>query len=1227
MEIEAISEDTKLLYRQHSKNRRNRLRKQRQARNVSLTSRRAGGVSTTGRGTLTSAAAPVTARRSNVPNMPNANDPTMREIRTKFRTLYREGNTAEYYSMAYLTCAATKRTVWESQFTLFFLHSNAMKIHPRSFIVNHARDDPLSDPGYLKDRNYKVPPLRRMGIYLVASVQVATEERNKKYKRLCNAVQKRHNQVRRAAGLKKEVISFPPPVSDEDVIEKVFNPARQVLHKLWRTWPESETRDVWDEMIGWMIDELKEITLKKEFDALVNAKVRANINARKDADVPELDEAGYSSGEDENNNTRDRDRQSSNVEEDEEEDEEDEEEKEAEEDHVEDEEEEEEDDEEEDPEEQEWEDSEEEEEEEEEEAAEASAVSAATAPEPIEEANEDMEEEQEQEQEQELEQELEQEQEREEEEGEEEEEKEEEDEEGEALGASAIGDHEPASPVARRRLHYSDEDVSDDSDDEDYEEEEQGQGRQHQRTLPTRRKRGGDGGDDGNGGGGEIQPTKRSNASVPSNDENTPTDCFICQREIGPGKAMIGCGSCAGRMHVRCFTYAMRKYLKQQLTPESLSCFYCRNPGASITIYDGGRVIQSSIPTIPSLRHSRNLDPVIHYDRARIRRYQAGYQAVVGDTLTRARNEFEKNLYLCHDKDPGQFDCSTVFDLTAAPTPRPSRRSGAAPVTPAPEENSQEDSQEENSQEDSQEAEENSQEDSQEATTAEGNETETVTETTTTTETVEAASTTAEGNETETVTETVEAASTAAATSTATVAATSTATVAATSTATAAAASASAATTTATAAAAAAATTAAATTSLGGIQLPEGLSPVALEILPVIYKRDPLLVKLLLGFGNVGGVEKLEWAAVGANYRAPQDVWKRHVGSENGKDDLRPPTRVNGRSPLKFNAPGVDFTDCGVECLNVMEIFLTALHMNNAEADRWAWDEIVEDLLDKLRNQCFNEDGIRILGNPMSLTEDQEDFAVLICLLLSGRTRDRACIKYTIKLAYRGYLDLDKLAGEDVIKIQNIIHGCGFQRKRALFLLDIAYTLKKRFDGKVPKNKELLLELIGVGDKTAILYLNTAAKISAGCGPDIHVRYCTEAFGFAPLPTSRKTIAAQHAESSLLTWIPKKRVRSINKIFGSMAQVLTQMCPLTGSGETVEEDLVEAIAVSIDRYIHKRYDVELLWCLIGCIRQHYRERSLRWKPDTTRRKARITCSSKRKVYKGQPTGFSDPESD
>ena len=107
--------------------------------------------------------------------------------------------------------------------------------------------------------------------------------------------------------------------------------------------------------------------------------------------------------------------------------------------------------------------------------------------------------------------------------------------------------------------------------------------------------------------------------------------------------------------------------------------------------------------------------------------------------------------------------------------------------------------------------------------------------------------------------------------------------------------------------------------------------------------------------------------------------------------------------------------------------------------------------------------------NPRCELEYQKDYELLIATVLSAQCTDKR-VNMVTKELWEKY-DLYSLSKEKPKKIENIIRPVGSFTKKASYLISIAKSLIKDFDGKVPNNREYLESLPGVGRKTCNVVL------------------------------------------------------------------------------------------------------------------------------------------------------------
>jgi len=115
----------------------------------------------------------------------------------------------------------------------------------------------------------------------------------------------------------------------------------------------------------------------------------------------------------------------------------------------------------------------------------------------------------------------------------------------------------------------------------------------------------------------------------------------------------------------------------------------------------------------------------------------------------------------------------------------------------------------------------------------------------------------------------------------------------------------------------------------------------------------------------------------------------------------------------------------------------------------------------------------------------RNSFELLVATLLSAQTTDMQVNRITAPL-FAKYPTPAELAALTEEKLAEEIKGCGLYRNKAKNLVATARLLLEKHAGKVPKTREELMELPGIGRKTANVILANAFGIPA-FGVDTHV--------------------------------------------------------------------------------------------------------------------------------------------
>lgn len=114
-----------------------------------------------------------------------------------------------------------------------------------------------------------------------------------------------------------------------------------------------------------------------------------------------------------------------------------------------------------------------------------------------------------------------------------------------------------------------------------------------------------------------------------------------------------------------------------------------------------------------------------------------------------------------------------------------------------------------------------------------------------------------------------------------------------------------------------------------------------------------------------------------------------------------------------------------------------------------------------------------------------KDYELLIAIVLSAQSTDRRVNSVTPEL-FDCYPSLEKLKSASLNDLERIIRPIGSYHKKANYILNIARVLCDDYNGFVPKSREELESLPGVGRKTANVFLSEFYDVPA-IAVDTHV--------------------------------------------------------------------------------------------------------------------------------------------
>lgn len=152
------------------------------------------------------------------------------------------------------------------------------------------------------------------------------------------------------------------------------------------------------------------------------------------------------------------------------------------------------------------------------------------------------------------------------------------------------------------------------------------------------------------------------------------------------------------------------------------------------------------------------------------------------------------------------------------------------------------------------------------------------------------------------------------------------------------------------------------------------------------------------------------------------------------------------------------------------------------------------------------------------LAADQRDpFVILISTLLSLRTKDEVTELTTERLFRLASTPAEMLKIPEQ-KIATTIYPVGFYRVKARTIHHVCRELIERFDSRVPDNLEELLDIKGVGRKTANLVISLAYGKPGIC-VDTHVHRISNRLGYVKTKTPDETEFALRAKLPCRHWI------------------------------------------------------------------------------------------------------------
>lgn len=141
---------------------------------------------------------------------------------------------------------------------------------------------------------------------------------------------------------------------------------------------------------------------------------------------------------------------------------------------------------------------------------------------------------------------------------------------------------------------------------------------------------------------------------------------------------------------------------------------------------------------------------------------------------------------------------------------------------------------------------------------------------------------------------------------------------------------------------------------------------------------------------------------------------------------------------------------------------------------------------------------------------------LLVATILSAQCTDKR-VNIVTKPLFRKYRSAKNFADADLRELEEEIRSTGFYKNKARNIKAACNDIVTQHSGKVPRTMEELIQLGGVGRKTANVVLGNAFDINVGVVVDTHVTRLSYRLGLT------KQSAPEKIEQDLMRLVPQEQ--------------------------------------------------------------------------------------------------------
>jgi endonuclease-3 len=106
------------------------------------------------------------------------------------------------------------------------------------------------------------------------------------------------------------------------------------------------------------------------------------------------------------------------------------------------------------------------------------------------------------------------------------------------------------------------------------------------------------------------------------------------------------------------------------------------------------------------------------------------------------------------------------------------------------------------------------------------------------------------------------------------------------------------------------------------------------------------------------------------------------------------------------------------------------------------------------------------MPNPKSELEYKSVYELVVSVILSAQCTDIRVNKIT-PILFKQYPSFSALAEATVDEVYNIINSCSYPNNKSKYLVSLAKSITKNYNGDFPEEREEMEKLPGIGHKTA----------------------------------------------------------------------------------------------------------------------------------------------------------------